>query len=126
MLLLWLSACGGNDPLDAVAATLPDSGSARFQAVSDRGGHVCGQVNGKAAGAGYTGYRRFVHDKGSKVTRLDPQEASAPARALFAACAQPVSYQTVDERLSCAAAPAEEAAARLQSEFEVLWQRSCS
>jgi hypothetical protein len=124
--LLWLSACGGNDPLDAVAATLPDPGSARFQAVSDRGGHVCGHINGKAAGAGYTGYRRFVHDKGSRVTRLDPQEALAPAHPSVAGCAKPVSYQSVNERLSCAAAPAEEAAARLQSEFEVLWQRNCS
>jgi hypothetical protein len=124
--LLWLSACGGNDPPDAVAATLPDPGSARFQAVSDRRGHVCGQVNHKTAGAGYTGYRRFVHEKGSGATRLDPQVASAPAHPSVAACAKPVSYQTVGERLSCAAAPAQDAAVDLQSEFDALWRRSCS
>jgi hypothetical protein len=94
--------------------------------VNDRGSHVCGELNGKGAGAGYTGYTRFVHDKASGATRLDPKEAPALAPGTDEACAKPVSYQTVDERLSCAAAPAEEAAASGQSEFDALWRRSCS
>jgi hypothetical protein len=105
---------------------LPDPKSARFQFVSDRGSHVCGEVNGKASGAGYTGYTRFVHDKASGTTRLDPKELPGLVPSTNLACAKPLSYQTVDERLSCAAGPAEKAAAGLQSDFDALWRRNCS
>jgi|GEM_PF-5877043 len=104
---------------------LPEPESARFQSVSDGDGHVCGEVNSKAPGAGYTGYRRFVHSKATGATRLDPQEAPVLAGPPAAGCAKPVSYQTVDERLSCAAAPAGEASANLQSKFEELWLSNC-
>jgi hypothetical protein len=124
---LWLSGCGDNDPERAVAAMLPDPASARFQSVSRRGDHVCGEVNGRAARGGYTGYTRFVYDSASGVAALDPRLMAGPstARPTKAACTKPVAYQTIDERFICAEAPAPVASADIQLEFNSLWQRNC-
>ncbi len=126
-LCLWLAACSGEDPKDAVAAGLADPRSARFQSVRDRGDHVCGQVNSREPPGGYGGYRRFVYDKESEVAAVDPgvDEPVERARQLDAACAKPFAYQSVDERLTCAAAPERQAGSDRQRAFEALWRRAC-
>lgn len=127
-LLLLLTGCGGSDAEQAVAAALPDPASARFQSVVDRQDHVCGEVNGKDPAGRLGGYRRFVYDKSSGAALIDPQlQDELPARNVQdAACAKPFAYQSVDERLACAAAPAREAGSSRQRAFEDLWRRGCS
>jgi predicted small lipoprotein YifL len=127
-LFLWLAGCGSKDPQEAVAAALPDPASARFQNVRDRDDHVCGEVNGRDARGGLSGYRRFVYDKGSEAALVDPglRDEPPPASTANPACAKPFAYQAVDERLACAAAPAQQAGSERQREFEDLWRRACA
>lgn len=126
-LVLVLAACADKDPRDAVAATLPDPGSARFQSISDRGDHVCGEVNSRTGQGGYTGYTRFVYDKESEAALVDPglQAATPPAGPPDAACSKTFSYQTVEERLACAAQPEAQGSSNRQRAFDALWERVC-
>jgi hypothetical protein len=126
-LCLGLAACGGDDPKDAVAASLADPRSARFQFVRDSGDHVCGEVNSREPPGGYGGYRRFVYDNESQAAVIDPglEDAAGQAGPPDPACAKPFAYQSVEERLTCAAAPERQAGSNRQRAFEALWRRAC-
>ncbi len=126
-LCLCLAACGGENPEEAVAAALADPRSARFQSVSDRGDHVCGEVNSRDRAGGYGAYRRFVYDKQSEAVMIAPaiEEGVPQAGPPNSACAKPFAYQSVDERLSCAAAPEQRARSDRHRVFEALWRRAC-
>jgi hypothetical protein len=124
---LCLAACGGEDPKEAVAAGLADPPSARFQSVRDRGDYVCGEVNSRERPGGYGGYRRFVYDKGSETAAIDPglDEPAEQVGPQGPGCAKPFAYQSVEERLTCAAAPERQAGSNRQRAFEALWRRVC-
>lgn len=59
-----LTGCGKSDidrAREAVAEKLNDPGSAQFRNErSEKGGWVCGEVNGKNAFGGYIGFKRYT------------------------------------------------------------------
>ncbi len=128
LLLPLIGGCGGDDAREAVASSFGDPGSARFQSVSERGDHVCGEVNGRGASGGYTGYARFVYDKRSAAALIDPRLGSEPAAARPPenSCSKTFSYQTVEERLACADRPVEMSRTNQQTAFNDLWARVCA
>lgn len=120
-------ACGEDPARRAVAAAIQDPGSARFQAVRERANHVCGEVNGRGP-RGYIGYRRFVYDRAAETALVDPGSAAAAPKSASsgAACTKPFAYRTVDERLSCAGAPAARSEETRQRRFENAWRKACA
>jgi hypothetical protein len=127
-LLIVATGCADDDPEAIVAALTADPGAVRFQSVREQGEHVCGEVNARERQGGYTGYRRFVYTQQTKTAVIDPAapqvEAATPPPG--AACAKPFAYQTVEERLSCAYAPATTAALDRHRDFETLWAATCA
>jgi hypothetical protein len=124
--LACLSGCGEDPARKAVAASLSDPGSARFQSVREKQDHVCGEVNGRSEPGGQTGYRRFVYDRSSGAVSV---EAAAPTSAPSSpptGCDKPFAYQSVEERLACAAAPEARAEAERAREFARVWQKECA
>ena len=121
---LLLGACGGaeGEGERAVRRMLPDPEAARFQNVRRAGAVTCGEVNAAAPGGGQTGYRRFVAEGGRAWIEPSDQSAPPPERA---ACAKPLSYQSVEERFACAAADRLAAAANRDVAFAERWARSC-
>ncbi len=97
---------------------------ARFQSVEERGNFVCGEVNGR----GRSGYVRFVYDNRASTALIDPGEAlsQAPIASADPACSKPFAYQSVEERLGCAAAPARERETRSKRSFDALWHKACA
>jgi hypothetical protein len=123
LLLFALGGCGLSPAERAVAQAVGDP-DARFQALRSRGDHVCGEVNARNMQGLRSQYVRFVYDGRSAF--IDP--GPAPASAIppdEAACGKPLSYQTPDERLSCAQAPRLQNDMRRRRAFEELWQRAC-
>jgi hypothetical protein len=104
---------------------LPEPASAQFQKVTDRGTHVCGEVNGRAASGGYTGYTRFIYAKNSRAASLEPRAATPLPTAPDAACSKPAAYQSVDERFTCAAPPAGTPPPAAPTDFDSEWRQSC-
>ena len=125
-LALALAGCGGQSEAErAVAATLGEPATAKFQQVRDRGDFVCGQVNARR-GARMSGYIDFVYDTKRRLALVDPMgqaaEASDPADP---ACRKPLSYQSVDERLNCQWAPERQREAERQRAFDALYDSAC-
>ena len=127
MLLASLAGCADDEPRTRVAALTAEPDSAKFQSVRDRGTYVCGEVNGKERQGGYSGYRRFVYDRRKEAAIIDPveQNVAAPPPNADTACAKVFAYQTVEERLTCAYAPAQQAGSDRQRQFETLWVDVC-
>ncbi len=122
-----LAGCGDDPAREAVAAALDDPDSARFQLVRDRPNHVCGEVNGRGEGGAFVGYRRFVYDKEAGVPLIDPGTSQAvQGAARDPACGKSFAYQSVDERLNCAHAPAARSEAERQRRFEAIWGKACA
>ncbi len=98
---------------------------ARFQAVRGSGVFLCGEVNGGERAR--EGYVRFVYEEAAGAASIDPGDADGqlPIAVGDPACGKSFAYQSVEERLGCAAAPERERKARLKREFEALWQRAC-
>lgn len=119
-----LPGCGEGAAERAVATALGDS-EARFQAVRDRGDFVCGEVNGAEQRRGYS---RFVFDEGVGAAFIDPglTNVHVATTSPDPACRKPDAYQSVDERLNCAAAPALERDAQRQLAFDRLWEQACA
>jgi hypothetical protein len=83
-------------------------------------------VNSREPTGGYGGYRRFVYDKKSEAVLIaELQDGTGQADPPGPACAKPFAYQSVDERLTCAAAPEQQAGSNRQRTFETLWRRVC-
>lgn len=120
--LLALGGCGQGEAEKAVSGAIADP-AARFQSVRNRTGFVCGEVNGR----GGPGYVRLVYDEETGAAFVDPGEASAQLSAsrADAACGKPFAYQSVEERLGCAAAPRQESEIRSKRSFETLWRKAC-
>lgn len=130
MLLLALAplaSCADSGPEADVAALFADPGSARFQSVRQSGDFVCGEVNARTPQGSYSGYKRFVHDRKSKRSLVDPgkSERSAPAGHNGPDCSKAFAYQTSDERFSCAYAPVQQQEVDRQRQFEELWASAC-
>jgi hypothetical protein len=124
--MLALGGCGASEAERAVAMRSGDA-DAKFQALRTRGGFVCGEVNARNEQGLRNGYLRFVFDRAKSAAFLDP--GAVPAIAVDAdeaTCRKPLSYQTVDERLSCAKRPRLESDLRRKREFEQLWARACA
>jgi hypothetical protein len=123
-----VSGCGDDPAREAVAAALEEPDTARFQSVVERGGFVCGEVNGRARAGGFTGYRRFVYDEADRSALIDPGRSvtAAEVQPAEGACGKPFAYQSVDERMSCANAPAAKVREDLQNRFEAEWRRACA
>ncbi len=121
---MLLGACGDGEAAgeQAVRRMLADPDGARFQNVRRLGAITCGEVNVPAPAGGQTGYRRFVAE--SSRAWLEPSGVPAPPPDR-ASCAQPPSYQTVEERFACAAADRLAAAAARDADFAERWARSC-
>jgi hypothetical protein len=99
---------------------------ARFQAVRDRGDWVCGELNTGARQAGTPGYRRFVFDATANLVAVDPMwRAAGRDLAPGHACAKRFAEQTVEERMTCGAAPDLQKEQQLQADFEALWAARC-
>jgi hypothetical protein len=127
--LLWLLVLGGCGASEAERAVATRSGDAdaKFQALRSRAGFVCGEVNARNEQGLRNGYLRFVFDRAKSAAFLDP--GAVPAIAVDAdeaTCRKPLSYQTVDERLSCAQRPRLESDLRRKREFEQLWAQACA
>ncbi len=95
--------------------------------MSDRSGHVCGEVNGRGRDGTYAGYRRFIYDKSARTTALDegPAEPSRPSAAVDRGCGKPAAYQSVDERFACAQTQAAKGVPERQG-FEEAWDKVCA
>ncbi len=121
---MLLCACGGTEEEaeQAVRRMLTDAASARFQNVRQAGTATCGEVNATAPGGGQTGYRRFVAEGGR--AWIEPSDVSAPPPDRTG-CAEPLSYQSVEERFACAASDELAAAADRDADFAERWARSC-
>ncbi len=121
---MLLGACGGaeGEGERAVRRMLADPWSARFQNVRRVGAATCGEVNSAAPGGGQTGYRRFVAEAGRAWVEPAGVAEPSPDRAR---CAEPISYQSVEERFACAAADRLAAAAARDAAFATRWARSC-
>lgn len=83
-------------------------------------------MNGKRPEGGYSGYRRFVYDRDTGTALIEPTAAKAASAAPAAGCEKPFAYQTVDERLICARAPAESEEILQRQRFDGLWGRGCA
>lgn len=122
--LLALSACGRSEAEDAVAATLPDSGAARFQSVARHGDATCGEVN--AGGAGSTnGYTRFVYRQGVAV--IAPRVSYTPVdlSGFEATCRMLGGQGNGFDRQVCTRAADARRTIERAAMFEDLWRRSC-
>jgi hypothetical protein len=121
--LLVLSGCGESAAERAVREAVGDPG-ARFQSLRNVDGFTCGEVNSPKRPGGYA---RFVFDERAGAVLVDPgNAATGVARpAQDPACSKPPAYQSVEERLSCAAAPVLEAEAEAKRAFEAAWQKAC-
>jgi hypothetical protein len=127
MLFLTAIGCADEEPMESVAATLSEPASARFQSIRERGDYVCGEVNGRTGSSVYSGYRRFVYDERGRRAMVDPRLAPGgkTSRASGSGCDKPFAYQSVEERLTCAEAPAQQPRADRQREFDALWSSAC-
>jgi hypothetical protein len=121
--LLVLSGCGESAAERAVREAVGDP-AARFQSVRNVDGFVCGEVNSPKR---QEGYARFVFDERARTAFVDPGEAAARVSrgAPDPGCSKPFAYQTVEERLSCAAAPQLKTEADAKRNFEAAWQKAC-
>jgi hypothetical protein len=124
-ILLCAWGCGA-DPAERKVADLIGDREARFQAVRDRGDWVCGELNSPASQPSPPGYRRFVFDAKASIVSIDPkrQVAGRPATE-NPACAKRFAEQTVEQRMTCAAAPDLRVAQQEQLNFDNLWIRHC-
>lgn len=84
---LVLAGCGKGDidlAREAVAEKLNDPGSAQFRNErSEKGGWVCGEVNGKNAFGGYIGSKRYTvtwMPDGSNVVALEGENETSVDR----------------------------------------------
>lgn len=82
-----LTGCGKSDidrAREAVAEKLNDPGSAQFRNErSEKGGWVCGEVNGKNAFGGYIGFKRYTvtwMPDGSNVVALEGENETSADR----------------------------------------------
>ena len=121
--LLVLSGCGESAAERGVREAVGDP-AARFQSVRNVDGYVCGEVNSLSRSGGYA---RFVFDERVGTAFVDPGNAATGVTraAQDPGCSKPPAYQSVEERLSCAAAPQLEAEAQAQRAFEAAWQKAC-
>lgn len=120
-----IAGCADRDAERAVQSALGDS-DARVQRLADHGGYVCGEVE-RGGRARKGAYVRFVFDERGGSASVDPGFAGErPAtRSADAVCLKPEAYQSVAERMSCAAAPALEDRSGRQQAFEQLWREAC-
>lgn len=124
-MLLLLGGCGERDAERAVASTLAEPSSARFQSVEKRGDAVCGEV--KASGEGGTaGYARFVYQEGAAT--IEPRTRYTPADlGGFDATCRMLGGQGngLDRQVCTRAAGARQAVDKARA-FEALWRRRCA
>lgn len=86
-LAMAIAGCGSSDidkARQAVAEKLNDPGSAQFRNErSEKGGWVCGEVNGKNAFGGYIGFKRYTvtwMPDGSNVVALEGENETSVDR----------------------------------------------
>lgn len=119
--LAALSGCGEREAEAAVAASLGDPATAKFQSVERHGEQVCGEVN--AAGSGYA---RFIYRPGSapRIERSAAYDETQLAE-FDRTCGLIASGGSAFDRTVCEQARQARDALDAQRRFDALWQRSC-
>ncbi len=121
-----------------VAADLADPDSAKFRSVKKlrtilngaENFSICGEINVKNSFDAYTGFRRFVHNKGRSL--IDPQIDRTAELGYANRCLEAQSLDRFDgdglgirTRVACRNMDDAEAKLELQNAFEKIWANNC-